>query len=172
MAFFKSGKIRTDTYYQIKDNSHQAIYSYQTKPTATALGNVSFAIGTDYKLDDGATFDRTVIDGYISKPIIDGLAFNGRIRTNYSDDKSSTQFRGGLELSHSISDRTKAYAQVYGAEKICYNKGQSAFAFGAFGGFSHKLSDNSKFYVETQCYDLENPKKDNWGFNIGYSYEF
>ena len=172
VSAIKDGTVKQDFYYTRGGNNHQSIYSYETKPIQTPVGNVSAAIGTDYRLDDGGTNNRTVFDTFLSIPIFSCFSFKGRARTNYSSDNTTTQFRGGLQVSGKITDRLGVYAQGYVADKLSFKGKKSNFSTGAFAGADYRLTDSTKVYAEMQAYDLNHTNKDNIGVNVGIRYSF
>ena len=166
------GTVKTDLYSCHQGKNNQAIHSYETKPVETPAGNVSVAVGTDYKLDDGGKNNRTVFDIFLSKLITPIISLKGRVRTNYSSEKPSTQFRGGVQIGKQITDRTGLYAQVYAADKVNFKGRKSDVKAGAFIGADYKVSDKTKVYVEAQAYDLHHPDKNNVGVNVGLRWTF
>ena len=166
------GTVKQDFYYTRGGNNHQAIYSYETKPVKTPVGNISFAAGTDYRLDDGGKNDRSVFDAFLSLPVFSWLSFKGRARTSYSDSSSSTQFRGGLQVGTQLTHDVGVYVQTYVADKAYYDNGQTDVKTGAFAGIDYKINDKIKIFVEAQAYDLHHPDRDNVGVNFGLRVSF
>ena len=103
----------------------------------------------------------------MSIPIISWFSFKGRVRTNYSENNPTTQFRGGIQVTVPITDNVGVYAQAYNANKINFKGRQSDVKTGAYGGIEIKINNRIKFFVEVQPYDLHHPKRDNIGVNSG-----
>ena len=171
-SVLKNGTLKHDFYYTRGENNHQSLYTYEFKPLTMPAGNLSFATGVDYRLDDGDIYKKSIFDGFLSVPLFSCFSFKGRARTSYSDEKTTTQFRGGVQAGTQLTDSIGAYTQVYVADKADYRSGKTDVKTGAFAGIDYKINDKTKIFVEAQAYDLNHPDKDNVGANFGLRVSF
>ena len=166
------GKFKDDLYYNVGNNNHQFLFTYQTKPVKSLFGDYSLAIGTDYKLEEGYKQRKTIFDLYSSYPIDSSFSIDGRLRTSYCDENPTTQARLGLNFKHPITDRVDLYNLMYAKERCNFKKNNTDFTVGDFLGISAELSDNWSACAEVELTDLQNIKKNNLYFNFGLRYKF
>ena len=168
----EGGTYKTDMYYMLGDNSNQTLHTYETRPIEFPGGKISFALGTDYKLDDGDTFKKTVFDVFTTVPLSENFSLRGRVRTNYSSENPTTQFRGGIQFSKDLTDRLSFYTQLYAADKLRYKQRDTSLLTGVYSGLEYRFTDTFKAFAEAQLYDLNHPSKDSVGFNLGLRWNF
>ena len=172
VSILEGGTYKTDMYYMLGDNSTQTLHTYETRPIEFPGGKISFALGTDYRLEDGDTFRRTVYDVFTTIPLTENFSLKGRVRTNYSSENPTTQFRGGIQFNENLTDRLSFYTQLYAADKLRYKQRDTDFLTGVYSGLEYKFSDWFKAFAEAQLYDLNHPSKDSVGFNLGLRWNF
>ena len=167
-----TGVVKSDHYYT-GDGSHQTVVTGGL-PEGTLPGGVkaSVMIGKDVRQDRTPNDDPTVVDVHLRRPVTDGVELKGRVRTSYTEENPSTQFRGGIQVSHPITKRDKAYAQGYVAQRVNYRGTNPKATVGIFAGIDHQFSDNVSGYVEAQAYDVSDFGRANIGVNVGLKLTF
>ena len=164
------GTVKTDHYWT-GDNKNQCITSVETPALDIGGAMLSAAVGKDGRLDTTPKNERDVVDIFLKRPLTENLSVQGRVRSSFGQDNPTSQVRIGLQGSIPITERDNFYAQVYAADKIM-KCGDTRLSFGAFAGVSHKLSDNTSFYIEGQVYRGHHVDRDDVGVNAGFRIKF